>query len=73
MRRLLIHPWNKNDEAILTEMLEKGEPVRRIAHRLRRSQSSVRARMNRLGLHVSPEAPTMREVRRSLYDTSPSA
>lgn len=72
MRQPLIRPWDTQDVEILIDMLNKHEPVRRIAHRLRRSQSSIRARMNKLGLGVSPKAPTMRQMRRLLSNTPAS-
>jgi hypothetical protein len=69
VRTLLIRPWTDEDTEVLAEMLAQHEPVRRIAHRLRRSQSSVRARIVKLGLRISPQTLTLRQMRRAIFKT----
>jgi len=67
MRTLLIRPWTDEDTEVLAEMLAQREPVRRIAHKLRRSQSSVRARIVKLGLRISHQTLTLRQMRRAIF------
>jgi len=51
---MLRHPWTPEDEAALKEMAEKGVYMRRIALRLRRSESSIKKRAVQLGVRVPP-------------------
>jgi hypothetical protein len=52
MRRSLTRPWTEPDYEVLQSMIAENAPVYRVAHRLKRSVSSVRTKMNNLGLHV---------------------
>lgn len=54
MRRSLTHLWTEADYEVLQSMIADDAPVYRIAYRLKRSLSSVRTKMNNLGLHVGP-------------------
>ena len=70
MRKLLTRPWTEDDDGTIREMIARRQPVRHIAHRLRRSQSSVRSRIGFLGLHVSPETQTIRQMRQAIFPAS---
>ena len=66
MRQPLSRSWIEMDLAALRILVSKGEPVWRIARRLRRSSSAVRGKMLQLGLRVSSDAPTLQELRARL-------
>jgi hypothetical protein len=53
---MLRQNWTGEDEATLREMAKQGVHLRRIALRLRRSESSIKKRASRLGLSV-PKTP----------------
>ena len=52
MRRSLTRAWTEADYEVLQSMIADDAPVYRIAYRLKRSLSSVRTKMNNLGLHA---------------------
>jgi hypothetical protein len=72
MRRLLTRPWTDDDDHILREAVAQRMPVRRIAHKLYRSQSAIRGRMNVLGLRALPGTPTLFDLRRVMRDDESS-
>ena len=52
-------------------MLSAHEPVWRLARRLHRSESSVRAKFVKLNLAIARDALTVRKIRRALYALAP--
>jgi hypothetical protein len=52
MKRRRIHAWTTDEEARFVELVERGFYLRRIALRLRRSESSIKQRAKILGLEV---------------------
>ena len=58
MRKLLTRAWTVAEIETLIKVLTAHLPVWRTAHRLRRSQSSVRPEAVKLALRLSPSAPT---------------
>ena len=68
MRALLVRLWTDEDDHLLQGMLARKVPVRRISHKLNRSQPSIRRRMTQLGLHILPGTPTMNDMRRRMRE-----
>jgi len=48
------HKWTTEDEVELRELVEKGFYLRRIALRLRRSESSIKVRAHILHIKIKP-------------------
>ena len=71
MRRLLMQPWTDADVEVLTDMIAQHEPVWRIARRLRRSESSVRSKLVKLGVAIARDALTLRKMRCAVFATAP--
>ena len=67
MRPLLMQPWSESDVQLLAAMLEQREPVRRIAWKLRRSESAVRTKVVKLGLRIDPGTQTIPQMRRAVF------
>jgi hypothetical protein len=68
MRKPLIRSWNPGEDQLLREMLAQKQPVRLIARKLKRSLSSVRARMVLHDLHTLPGTPTINDLRRVMRE-----
>ena len=71
MRPLLMEPWTETDLEVLSTMLARREPIRRIAWKLRRSESAVRSKLVKLGLRIPPGTRTIREMRKAAFGDGP--
>ena len=69
MRRSLTRAWTEADYEVLQSMIADDAPVYRIAYRLKRSLSSVRTKMNNLGLHIGPGGVCAHVARRCALKT----
>jgi len=67
MRPLLMQPWSESDVELLASMLKQRVPVRRIAWKLRRSESAVRTKLVKLGLCIRPGTRTVPQMRRAIF------
>lgn len=67
MRPLLMQPWSECDVELLASLLKEREPVRRIAWKLRRSESAVRTKLGKLGLRIHPGTRTIPQMRRAIF------
>ena len=67
MRPLLMQPWSECDVELLASLLKEREPVRRIAWKLRRSESAVRTKLVKLGLCIHPGTRTISQMRRAIF------
>jgi len=54
MQKRASHKWTPEDELALRELAEKGFHLRRIALRLRRSESSIKVRAHILHIKIKP-------------------
>lgn len=67
MRPLLMQPWSESDVGLLASMLKHREPIRRIARKLRRSESAVRTKLAKLGLRIPAGTQTLPQMRRAVF------
>jgi DNA-binding NarL/FixJ family response regulator len=53
-------PWSDDDDSQLRRLVETGQSVAEISHRLQRQPSAVRSRLQRLRLRIEIAPPTLR-------------
>lgn len=71
MRLLLMQPWSERDLEVLVALLQRRQPVRQIAWKLRRTQSAVRTKIVKLGLSISRQTETVPQMRRAVFRKGP--